>query len=206
MENTALQITAEQAPTFTDKELKALNDYLVSGKAKNLAPDAAANFLVLYLEGRSIADIHKTFPQWPKGALLYARYFYKWDEQRQEYFMELASKVRDRLIKCRADTANMLMDKLAVTNKEFAKEMEKYLQHATDSNLPKNRIKSVRELRDTIAALKEILLFQASEQSTGANVTVNVNTDNNNPPKIIITPQEQSNIFDKLLEEGKKKE
>jgi hypothetical protein len=201
-------LTQETLPFFTEAEVKELNEYLASGKAKNIAPVQAANFYSLFAEGRTMTQIFKTFPEWPRGAILYARYFYKWDEQLRTHFMELVSKVKERLGTCRADIANHLMDKLTIASKSFAKDMEIYLRNPVEENLPKDRITSTHELKETIAALKEIMLFQMPDPHAGAGgqtgVTVNINTSGDKETKVIITPNDQINILDKLLEEKNK--
>ena len=198
-------LTSEMVPFFSDKEIKELNEYLASGKPKNIAPVQAANFYSLFAEGRTMTQICKTFPEWPRGAILYARYFYKWDDQLQSHFLELVAKVKERLGTCRADIANHLMDKLIIASKSFAKDMEIYLRNPVEENLPEGRIKSTHELKETIAALKEIMLFQLPEANTGGGgVTVNINTSGDKGTNVTITPNDQINVLDKLLEEKNK--
>lgn len=194
-------IKKEDAVYFDDEELKELNDYISAG-GRNIAVSTATNFLALYLEGRSIDEIHRSFPQWPKQAIQYARYTYKWDEEREKYVTIMQRKVAERLVKTKIDAIQFLQDRLAVSHKEFAQDMEKYLQNPVEANLPKNRIKSMRDYRDTIKALEELAaLGKPIDQSSGGpSVTVNVNTGDKET-KVEITPAEQEAVLDQLLDE-----
>jgi hypothetical protein len=157
-----LPIKKEDALLFTEKELQEVNDYIDSGKGHKIESKVAGNFYALYKEGRTVEQIHQAFPLWPRGAILLARHQYHWDDLNNKYFIELAQKVKERLTISQLELVNHLMDKLAVVNKEFAKDMENYFQNPIEGNLPSNRIKSTRELKETIAILKEaLMLFQA---------------------------------------------
>lgn len=170
-------IKKDDAPFFTEAELEELNKYIAGG-GRNVAPDRAVNFLTLYLEGRSVEQIHQRFPQWPKGAFLYARYKYGWDKAREEYVESLTKEVVGRLTKVKAEVVHYLLDSLAVTHKEFARAMEVYLQNPTEDNLPRNRIKNLKEYRETIKTLGEALTMgqvSAQENSSMPQVAVQIN-------------------------------
>lgn len=202
-ERSPLIVNESELVGWTQEEKDALMAYLKSNKLYNMSPNTASSFLSLYLEGRTIEQIHKTFPSWPIGSLLHARYFYKWDEQVKQYFNQLASTVRDRILKSQAETAHHLMDKLSVLNKEFRNEMDKYLQSPLDENLPSNRIKSTRELKETITILKEIINLTQPANAASPPVLVNINTEGNS--KIQISSQEHSDILKQLASKNEKK-
>ena len=197
-------IKLEEAPEFSEEELQELNEYLSSPNAVRIAPSTAANFLTLYLEGRSVEQIHKRFPQWPKGALLRARHEYGWDLARQNYVSDMTKQIAGRMSKVKAEVVHYLIDSLAITHKEFAREMEIYLQNPCKENLPRNRIKSLREYRDTIKTLGEALNIgqPAKAPMEGApSVAVQVNAAEGSTVKI--TSGEQSNVLRALSgEEG----
>ncbi len=187
-------------PFFSKQELQELNKYINSDKPHNIAPAKAEQFFILFLEGRTIDQIHKAHPQWPKGALLLARHEYEWDKQKEEYLTKLFENVRSRMLKLKAEVANHIMDKLAVAHKEFARDMEQYLINPNSANIPKNRLRTMREYKDAILILKELLnmgkedtddpLKKSSLQ--GASITINVNTTdkNNVETKIISNPND----------------
>jgi len=178
-------VKKEDNTYLTDSERKELNDYIATGKGYNIAPAKAQQFFSLYLEGRSIAQINAAHPQWPKGALQLARHQYLWDKKKEEYLMELFNNVRSRMLKLKAEVANHIMDKLTVAHKEFASGMEQYLVNPDATNLPKTRLKNMREYKDAIVILKELLNMSKMAEGddplkqsapSGANITINVNT------------------------------
>ena len=198
-------VTQDDAPSFTPPELLELNKYIAENPTPNtLTPENASKFFSLYLEGRKIEDIRKQFPAVTAGVLLYNRYYYKWDIQKQQQFNELAMKVRERLAKCQADTANHLMDKLAIVNKEFAQAMEIYLHNPIKENLPESRITSTKELKETIEILKEIIhLSQAPDGGKQGQPSITVNVNTGEGTKVEITPAEHSAILKELIEAKK---
>lgn len=206
-QTTAL-VKLEDAPSFTEDELKELNEFIEKQNTR-IAPSTAANFLTLYLEGRSVEQIHRRFPQWPKGALLRARHEYGWDLARDGYIESMTKEISNRTAKIKVEVLHYLYDSLAVTHKEFAREMEIYLQNPSKDNLPRNRIKSLKEYRETIKTLGEALnIGQASKPVAEGSqliptVAVQVNAAEGSTVKI--TTNEQSAVLKQLAGEDEEK-
>lgn len=189
-------------PSFTDLEIEALNKHLTLG-GPTIAASTAANFLTLYLEGRSMEQIKRQFPQWPYGALLHARHTYLWDKHKEDYVHDLMNQFKDRLVKSKLDVVNHVMDTLAVAHKEFARDMELYLQNPKPENLPKNRIKSHKEYREVLKTLQEgISLGQQQDSgSKGGQPTVNITAGPGTTIKI--SSEKHEEVLDALLEAKK---
>ena len=198
-------ITKEQAPYFTDQELEAVNVHITQN-GPTISPSVAANFLSLYLEGRSLEQICREFPQWPRGAILLAAHTYGWQHHKEKYIEDLMMQLRDRLVKSKLDVVNHLMDVLAVSHKEFAREMATYLQNPKPENLPKNRIKSHREYKDVLSTLQAALQLGQAEKGKGGEgqIPVFVNIKANDGSVIQITSGEHSDVLRQLV--GKKDE
>lgn len=196
-------IKREDASQFTDEEFEELNQHLVSDGSR-ISVSVATNFLALYLEGQTINQIHRQFPQWPKGALLLARFYHNWDKQKDDYVNDLIIRLKDRLSKVKVDVVNHLIDVLAVTHKEYSRDVAIYLQNPTPENLPRNRIKSHREYKEVLATLKEALaLGQPTKPDNGLRQPV-VNIMAGQGATIQISSEQHETILDHLLEAKKK--
>ena len=193
-------IKKEDALFLEESEINEINDYLSKG-GKPLSSTAAASFLALFLEGRSVDQIHRAHSQWNKGAILYARYVCKWDEQKTAYLQDLTKQVAQRLAKSKVDSLSFLMDRLAIAHKEFADEMEVYLQNPTDDNLPKNRIQSMKDYRETVKTLQELMgLSQSNKDGPGGlqqmPVQINISTSGNT--SVSLSPEEHADVLRKM--------
>lgn len=197
-------ITKELAPYFTDEEVEVFNKHVAAG-GPTISPAVAANFLSLYLEGRSLEQICREFKQWPRGAILQACYEQGWQAHKERYIEDLMMQLRDRLVKSKLDVVNHLMDVLAVSHKEFAREMSIYLQNPKSENLPKNRIKSHREYKDVLSTLQAALQLGQAEKGKGeGQIPIMVNVNAADGSTVSISSGEHSDILKQLV--GKKNE
>jgi hypothetical protein len=102
-------------------------EYLNSGKHL-LAADTAARFYELYLNGSDIKEIHRLNKAYPIEAIMIAKVKYKWDESRESYFMELQSKIRDKVVKTQLETVSFMTDMMSATYKLHGDKIKKFLQ------------------------------------------------------------------------------
>lgn len=188
-------ITQEDAPKFTDEELKELNDYIASG-GKAMAPYSQSSLFMLYLEGRTIRQLHDAYPQWPVGQLLLARYQHHWDAQRDDDVVDLMNQLRNRLMKVKLESVRYLLDQISVNNKQFAKQMEDFLRDPKGAALPDNAIATNKEYRDTLKALTEAMSLGDKPSSGGSPVQVNVLAGEGST--VQISSKEQSEILEAL--------
>lgn len=198
-------LNKDEVPNFTEEEIKEVNKYLIKGRGANLSPSTATNFLTLYLEGKTIDEIHRQFPQFDKGMLLLARYKYKWDEERDHYVMDLSKKVRERMIKAKIDSQNFVLDMLSVAHKQFSNEMMEYLQNPVPENLPKNCIKSIHQYREVIKILHD--LADLEQKTSGQlphqqpGVAIQINTSGDGKTDVKISSNQHSEVLKELANE-----
>jgi hypothetical protein len=188
-------ITKEDAPTFTEEELKDLNEFVDAG-GKVMAHYTQTSLFLLYLEGRTIKQLHEAYPQWSAGALLLARYTYRWDKQKDDDIVDLMNQLRSRLLRVKLESVRYLLDQISVNNKQFAKQMEDFLRDPNGSAPPDNRIATNKEYRETLKALQEAMTL--GDKTASSNSPVQVNVLAGEGTTIQITSKEQSEILETL--------
>lgn len=190
-------IKKEDAPFLQEDEVQEINDYIANG-GRPISPSAATNFLALFLEGRSIEQIHRSHAQWSRAAIQHARFVYKWDLQKGEYLTDLTRQVAQRLLKSKVDSLSFLMDRLSIAHKEFANEMEVYLQNPVDDNLPKNRIQSMKDYRETVKTLQELMGVQQNDGIRNPSTPVQININTSGTTSVDLSPEEHADVLRKM--------
>lgn len=182
-------ISPETAPFFSIQEINILNSWIERG-GSNLPPSVAENFLTLFCEGRSVDEIQKLNNKYPLAQILYARYAYKWDEKLVNYVEHQSKILPMRLKAAQMKAINHILDKLAVTDMYFKKQMEIYIQNPIPSNLPSNLIASSSEYKEVVETINSIMkvgtsLTGETAQAGGNSVTVVVNNKKESTEVII---------------------
>lgn len=201
------ELIRTDAPHFSDKEWKELNDYLQgkNGKIYNISEKVANNFLTLYLAGRSVTEIQESFPEWPQGAILHAAFHYKWHLKKQDHLSRLMRQSKERLPTVQMEIVNHALDRLTVAHAQFRKEMERYLQNPTPENLPRNCIRSTNEYKQVLEIIEKAISLgrqpdakDPNDPQQGATLNLNITTDPK--PEMKVTPVESPEKTEEVVD------
>ena len=80
-------------------------------------------------------DIHRLNKAFPYEAILWARVQYHWDDQKDNYIINLQSAVHDKVLKAQLETTNLLSDLLVATNKRYGDKIKRYIQTGDEKEL-----------------------------------------------------------------------
>src|SRR5579871_5000532 len=98
---------------FTDKEWQLLLAAEENG-VKAISPTLSAEMFNLFLENYSCAKIAEINKGFSETDVLYCRYKYNWDDQRNDYASMLQQQVLQKLQKVKFESLEFLTNMLAV--------------------------------------------------------------------------------------------
>ena len=133
------EIEEDLVRNFTEKEREILAETEDKG-AKPVSPGMSAQMLELFMESYSCAEIAKMNKDkgLTEGDILVCRKKYKWDEQKEQYAVDLNRQVREKLIKSKLEAIEFLTNTLAITHKVNNEKIKKYLQTGKEEDLPED--------------------------------------------------------------------
>jgi len=111
-----------------------LTEYAASGGLP-LAPDAAAKFLQLFLNGSDAHEIQRLNKPFKIGQILDAQVRYKWSERRDKYSMDLQDRVVDQARNAQLQTTELMSNMLVAANKQHSDKLKKYIQSGDEKDL-----------------------------------------------------------------------
>src|ERR1700722_175093 len=86
-------VTYEAAEAkLAPNEFNVLKDYIESGKPE-LAAQTIGEFFNLYLNGADTREILRLNPHMPYEAILWAKFKYNWDRQKEEHIFALQNNI-----------------------------------------------------------------------------------------------------------------
>ena len=137
------------------EEQKALERFKEEG-AYALSPTLASSFFSLFLQGKTLKEIHEMNRAIPFGAIVDARVRYGWDAARDQYVFELQSGIVRRMIQTQMESANFLADVMAATHKKHGTAIKKYLQTGNEDDLQGFNIESITSYGKLIESIMKI--------------------------------------------------
>lgn len=159
---------------LSNAEYNMLVAYIEKGGCP-LAPETAANFFQLFLNGSSIGEIHRLNKSFPYEAILCARIQYAWDEERDDYARHLTETVKQKVIKASLETTSLISDMLVAANKKHGDKLKKYLQTGNVEDLgDAMNIDNLTSLIRGVEALQK-LTGQDKVQNINKKETLDVN-------------------------------
>lgn len=127
---------------LTNKERAAYEEYIKRGNT-SISPNTQAQFLALFLRGKTCEEIQSINSGFPLGAIVKCRMEGDWDRRLDEYREQLFSGVRERLSQIELESVNFLTDMLAAAHKQQGDRIKKYLQTGNEDDLGEMRISSI---------------------------------------------------------------
>jgi len=168
-------VTTAQADLPPD-DLQLLTEYVVSGGLP-LAPEAAAKFLSLFMNGSDAHEIARLNKPFKVAQILDAQVRYKWAEKREQYSIELQSRVPAKVLQTQLETSELITDVLAVANKRYGDKLKKYIQSGDEKDL--DGVMNVESLKELLKLSEGLLKITGQDRVSKVNVkthsTQNVN-------------------------------
>ena len=144
------------ADLLSPEELKAASDYIKQGKLL-LAPDTAAKFFELYLNGSTVEEIHRLNKAFPIEAIHLARVKYGWDMAKDTYVMDLQASIRQKVMKAQMESTALLTDVLSAAYRMHGDKLKKYLQTGDESSVKGVfGVESIAQLLKVVDSLQKI--------------------------------------------------
>lgn len=122
----------------------------------NLAPSLNARLYNLFLQGRSCAEIQAQNRPLSLGQVVSARIEGEWDRRRSEHLDSLLTNTTLRVQQGTLETADFVLDLLAVMKVEHGAKLRQYLQSGDKSDLGDFKIDSLSNLKSTIEILQKL--------------------------------------------------
>jgi hypothetical protein len=180
---------------LNQEDQRILDEFRESGFPK-LAPQAAASFFELYLNGTSPREIQKLNPAFKLGAILDAQIRYNWDANKDRYVQELQENTVKRLAQVQMEATAFLADSLAAAHKKHGTALRKYLQTSDESELNGFDIGSITSYSRSIDALLKITGQDQKKIKLESKIEQNVNLKNmGNKP---LTPEQAAALLEIL--------
>jgi hypothetical protein len=159
---------------------RAAYDLYIQKGMPDISPVTQAQFLSLFLRGKTCEEIHQINSSFPLGAIVKCRVDGDWDKRLEDYRNMLFDTVRDRVIQIEMESTVFLTDLLAAAHKQHGDKVKKYLQTGDKSELGELQITSIKNYKETL----ELLLKSTGQDSektvrhkieTSGPATVNIN-------------------------------
>lgn len=189
---------------LTIPEYNMMTAYIEKG-GHPLAPQTAAAFYNLYLNGSDCREIHRLNSSFPYESVLWARVKYNWDAQRDEYVFQLQLGIKDKMVRAQLETASFLTDVLAAARKKHGDKIKKYLQTGNDADLGNAmNVDTIHGLLKAVEGLQKIT-GQDRETKIRKEETLNVNV-NTTPADSTLSSDSAAKILSIVAEEKRRKQ
>lgn len=157
-------------------EYNMLSIYMQKG-GHPLSPATASSFYGLFLNGTSVAEIHRLNRAFPYEAVLWARVKYGWDRERDTYLIELQNNIKEKLLKSQIETASLLSDMLTAATIKHGDKLKKYIQTRDEKDLGDAiNIDSIQSLLKAVEGIQKIT-GQDKTQTLKKEETLNLNVN-----------------------------
>lgn len=186
---------------ISNKERAAYEEYVRKGN-QNVSPSTQAQFLALFLRGKSCEEIQSINTGWPLGAIVKCRIEGNWDTKLEEYREQLFTGVRERLAQIELESVIFLTDMLAAAHKQQGDRIKKYLQTGNEDDLGDMKISSIGAYSKVVELLLKTT-GQERQQTIQHNHNISAPAAVNLDSLASATSEQASDLLTKLLEAKK---
>src|SRR5271166_1598899 len=200
-------------PTVLEAALAKLNtiEYnllqaYIGAKKPELAIDMVGKCFISYLNGNDCREICKLQPGLPYEAILWAKFKYNWDRQKEEHIFNLHNAIKERVVKAQLDTTALISDMLTAASRLHGEKIKKYLQTGNATDLgDAMKIDSIGGLIKVVEGLQKIT-GQDNIKRIKTENTQNLNlTTQSDEDKEPISSESSEKIMQILADEKRKK-
>lgn len=134
-----------------------------------LAPGVSAGLFELYLNGRSLHEIHSQFTQYGLGQIVHAAVEGGWNDQRSTYLAGLMDRAKGRALQSAAESVEFIADAMAAAHKKHGAALRAYLVSGNPNDLGAFGIGSLKQYKDLVEILMKVT-GQDGRRSVGGTV------------------------------------
>jgi hypothetical protein len=142
-------------PNFTEREWTLLSTVADTG-VKPISPSLSAEMLNLYMESYSCEQIAHMNKGFAEVDVLYCRYKYDWDGQRDRYAKQLQEQVVQKLAKLKMESMEFLSNMLSILHKDEREKMIAYLQSGREEDRPKIWATNITTYKSVIETIQKL--------------------------------------------------
>lgn len=162
------ELTVYTEKGFTEEEAKILKRWIDQGKP-GLSKFRADKFAEIYMLGYSCQDIHKWFDEYPLETILWARYYYNWDQLRHEYKQTRTQQVLETALGAQAEGLRFLTEVMHATHYRWRKELLEYLANPDTKKPPECLPNSLSQYGNLTDLMREIMGMSPDKGKSGKN-------------------------------------
>lgn len=198
----------EEYVTYANTDLPAedlviLTEYLAGG-GHPLSPDAGARMYELFLHGSDAREIQRLNKAFPLGGILDAQVRYKWTQRRDQYYIELQDRVKDKVIKSQLETTELMTDILAAARKKHSDKLKKFIQSGDEKDL--DGVMNIETLQSLLKVTEGLLKITGQDRVTKTKTenTQNFNVNVTGVKTEDLSPEDAATILN-IMSKNKKK-
>lgn len=140
---------------LSPREKAAYDEYL-QRSPHPISPLTQAQFLALFLRGKSCEEIQSLNPGFPLGAIVKCRMEGDWDRRLDEYREQLFIGIKERLTQVELESINFLTDLISVAHKQQGNKLKKFLQNGDEKELGDMTITSIKSYSQVMDLLVKV--------------------------------------------------
>lgn len=116
----------------------------------------AAPLYEMFMLDYSFDDIASKFSQYEYGYIIYIAAIGGWVRDREKIAATIYDRIKARVVRSTVEQVEFLTDMIAVSSKESADEVKKYLQNPMANPPPQMRIKSFKDYQQVVEMLVKV--------------------------------------------------
>jgi hypothetical protein len=176
------------------EDVKTLTEYLAEG-GHSLAPETAAKFFELFLNGSDAKEIQKLNKAFPLGSILDAQIKYRWSEKRDAYASDLQDRVVAKVKKAQLETTELMTDMLVAARKKYGDKLKKFIQTGNEEDL--DGVLNIESLNGLMKITEGLLKVTGQDRTTKVETksTQNVNVNVNSGQTGDLSPEDAAEIL-----------
>lgn len=194
--------------TLHQSEYNVLKAYIDGGRLE-LSLDTANRMFALYLNGTDIKEIFKLNSAIPYEAILWARFKYNWDREKELHIFQLKNAISEHVMKAQLDVTALMSNMLTAVSKTHGDKLKKYMQSGDIKDLDGAlTIDSINSMLKIIDGLQKIT-GQGNTKTIRTENTQNLNVKVNGGASVgdeePISSESSEKIMQILADEKRKK-
>jgi hypothetical protein len=192
-ENTPL---LEQVTDLTEKDMLKVEQFIEAGKPGLATLDQVklTKIMDLYLSGKTYHQISQ-ITETKLPVVLYLSHKFKWFQTRQEYFIDLESTIKSRLLEAKVINQDFLLQLIQFWQKRIGNNINKYLSTGDEEFAQRINPKDIDKYLKTLGILHQISSdpkHPMSASPIGLNLGEGVTITRKNNNEVEITPKQNT--------------
>lgn len=153
----AKRLKSEEKYGLTNEQVAAAERFLKrKPDAAPINQQDAASLYEMFMLDYTLEDIAAKFNQHEYGHVVYTAAVNSWIKDRERMAATIYDRIKSRVVRSTVEQVEFLTDMIAVSSKESAEEVKKYLQNPMANPPPQMRIKSFKDYQQVVEMLLKV--------------------------------------------------